>query len=286
MIAFPEGSTFNDVYVYRSSDSPSTFFYIPGPPQPRLTSVGKPAFSLIAMGEMAFLTMEARWVVPQQQLETLEALLTRKLSALTPGKLQLVLAPVSVDQAQLMLGEEQDGAQELEATAPSGSHPFTALFNARLDAKQRAQALSALNGRRGVLRVVYQIRLAVPVVISVTLEGDVSAGLDLLGRSPQADALQGWIASALTAGRLRIERKGPQEAPSNLWKRAEQQVKERFAEMLRRMTADAQEGRRGSSLKATVRLAESVDLPLERTADVATWFEGQSGMGHVQLIGG
>jgi hypothetical protein len=286
MIALPEGFQLDGMYFYRSPDSPSTFLYIPGAPQPRRTSQGKPAISLMAMGEMAFLTMEARWEVPQPHLDALKELLARRFPELAPGRLQLALAPVSVDQARLMLGEEQDGAQELQATSTSGAHPFTALFNAQLNAEQRAQALSALNGRRDVLRVVYQAHLAVPVVISVLLTGAVSADMDRLGPSPGEEKLQAWIASALATGRLRLERKGPPEASPELWERAERQVKERFAQLLRGILADTKAGRRGSSLEATVRLTESVSLPLERTADVATWFESQTGTEHVQLLGG
>jgi len=286
MSALPEGLQLDDVYFYRSPDSASTFFYIPGAPTPRLTSLGEPALSLMAMGEIAFLTLEARWEVPSRRLDTLKELLARNLPELAPGKLQLALAPVSVDQARLVLGEEQDGTHQLQATPGSGSPPFTALFNAQLDAEQRAQVLSALNGRRGVLRVVYQLRLAVPVAVSVTLAGDVSADVDLHDRSPGEEELQARIESALAAGRLRLEREGPQDTAPESWQRAERQVKERCAQLLGQMMADAQEGRRESTLKATVRLAGNVSLPLERAADVAAWFEGQRGMDHAQFIGG
>jgi hypothetical protein len=143
-------SVFEDMR-YAPAGQPRTFQYLPLAPSPQLDPAGRPAVSLLAAGDAAFLQLAAQWDPPADALERLRAQLAEAAGA---GAITLTPPRLSVDRCRLLA----DG-HEIGAVTTSGFPPWVALFALALDAGTRSAATAALHGEPGRLTVTFEARL-------------------------------------------------------------------------------------------------------------------------------
>jgi hypothetical protein len=144
-------SLFENVRYAPSPRQPGAFQYLPLAPSCQLDPAGRPAVSLLAAGDAAFLQLAAQWDPPADALERLRAKLAEEAGA---GSATLVPPQLSVDRCRL----RADG-DEIGSVATSGFPPWVALFALALDAGTRSAAMAALHGEPGRLTVTFEARL-------------------------------------------------------------------------------------------------------------------------------
>ncbi len=129
--------------------------YVPASPTPELGPSGKPTLMLLKTSQTASLQLGVHFDLPAGG----NVALAKAVAAHDPtlATIPLQPAPVQIQHIAVTLADEQGAPHEI-ATAPASSFPpYAAVFAIALDAGQAAQAISAINGRTGVLAVDYTI---------------------------------------------------------------------------------------------------------------------------------
>lgn len=344
MIQIAGGFQFRDLYIYPEQGehaSPDQFFYFPVTPQPETDSQGRPTLLSIPTGQGGFLQLgthlgagqdegelieEARRELvgrlnePASPVETSGALPVPPMHGVgDPLNILLEPAPMKVRQARLQLGkgeEDPSAAEVLAQSDTSGFHPFTALFNAQLNAEQQARVVAALNGRPGFLQVIYDASLSLPVQASARFLGDIRGMIAELaaipGRKPVtapdvtdpagssgadlyhlADEL---LQKAVEQGQVKVETQSSDSAPQSLQQHAIDEARQRMLNLLvhearRRAQTPPVQVLAGSvdqaHAEAAASFTDSVEYPLSLVTDVATWFGGQrKGTDHLMFLPG
>jgi hypothetical protein len=284
MSALPDGVSYQGIYCYRSDDDPTRVYYIPGSPIPQRNADGIPAISLMAFDQMAMLQLSSQWEIPATDLDGLQTFLEREFPALQSDTLQLIPAPLEVETVTLSL-TDATGKPEVLATARSSGHPpYSTVFSVQLSNEQKAQAISAFNGRKDVLTVTYEASLPKLVFAEVKITGNVSS---LLKRFRKDSAMPEYLQQlevAIDKQQLKLERSASPEAPDCLRQRTEQLTKEKAAELLQQMVQGATRAD-PNHLKVAARLTETMPIAVQRSADISTWFPQGNGLDYVQLLG-
>jgi hypothetical protein len=157
----------NGVHVYAKAAEPSEFYYIPNIPTPELDPQGRPTLMLVRTAQGAILQFGVRFALTSGEESALLAALSKQ--APQRGALRLQPAPISVDAVAVSLANAAGQMVELTSRTSSGYPPYNTVFSLTLTDEQGAQAISAVNGRRGLLSVAYRISL--PAEVAGTING-------------------------------------------------------------------------------------------------------------------
>lgn len=145
----------NGVQFFASSEQPGTLFYVPNP-VPELGPTGQPAVTVVRTPQNVMLQVGARFTVPDSELAALKAQIA---AARKSASIELQPAPLDVSGAALLLKDERGTLETLATSATSRFVPFNAVFSVSLDPARGSQAISAVNGQRGILFVEYSFSL-------------------------------------------------------------------------------------------------------------------------------
>lgn len=157
----PEGFRFEGLYCYPSGD-PQAYYVVPLEPQPELNGAGNPMLMVLPAGDGALLQLGTQLGPEGGSVERLRQELRRRLDLDNQAAVQIRPAPLQVERAALLVaGSPETPAElsELAQSSTSGFPPYTAVFNAPIDAGQRAAVASAQAGQEGRLQVRYEVRL-------------------------------------------------------------------------------------------------------------------------------
>jgi hypothetical protein len=129
--------------------------YVPATPTPELGPSGKPTLMLLKTSNTASLQLGVHFDLPAGG----DAVLARAIALHDPALAAMPLQPAAVQirHIAVTLADENGVAHEIAAATGSAFPPYAAVFAIALDAGQAAQAISAVNGRTGVLAVAYTI---------------------------------------------------------------------------------------------------------------------------------
>jgi hypothetical protein len=155
----PQQIEVGDVACLRGTGEDSTFYCIPGAPKPELAPNGRPTLGLWMIPPQPMLQLGSRWTLDPADIAAIRAALTARTPTLKPESVQVVPAPVTVDEAVVLIDNGSGGFDELARSSTSNYPPYAAIFSQRLDDAQAARVASALNGARGRLLVEYRGRL-------------------------------------------------------------------------------------------------------------------------------
>jgi hypothetical protein len=289
MIELPRDIGFQDVSCYRSEDDLATFYYIPGAPTAQKAPDGSPTLNLWLSGTGGILQLGMQWEVDSDLLERLRSYLAGQYPDLKLELIRLSLAPVSVEEVTLDLGDGtgSDGSYTTLASTTSANYPpFNAIFNLQLTDEQKTPVVAALNGRANFFNVAYHLSLASPswVTAKVILEGDVKADLVTPGRHPSLADCRAGVASSLAAGRLTLHHVEASGVPNDLWQELEEQAKEKAAIALLQMADAPQSSLFQSHLHVSAAQTISVPQALIRSTDVSTWFQNGTGPNYIHTF--
>ncbi|NJO78329.1 MAG: hypothetical protein HC827_07225 [Cyanobacteria bacterium RM1_2_2] len=284
MSTLPNGVSYQGIYCYRSDDHPTQVYYIPGTPMPQRNADGVPAISLLTFAQMAMLQLSSQWEIPATHLQGLKTYLEQEFADLKADTLQLTPAPLEVEAVTLSLMDASGKPEVLETARSSGHPPYSTVFSVQLSNEQKAQAISAFNGRKNILTVTYEASLPKQVVAEVHMTGNVSSLLKRFSKdSPISEYLQ-QIEAAVVDKQLKFEQSISPDTPDCLRQKTEQLAKEKTAELLQLMVKGATRAD-PNHLKVTARLTDTVPIPVQQSADVSTWFPQGKGLDYVQLLG-
>lgn len=187
MTDLPDGFELRGVYFYPSKDDPHTFCYLPGDPAPERSPSGQPMVTFLVTDQAGMLQLGTRWEVESTLLESLRNEIADGFPDLDPALIRFSPAPLSVESVTLMLSS--DGREEeLQTVQSSGFPPYSAIFNVTLTPEQKAQVASALNGRTGLLKVIYRASLAVPVSAEESNTADARTDVTEAGHESRREA--------------------------------------------------------------------------------------------------
>lgn len=284
MTELPAGIDFQGVHCYRSKDDPATFFYLPGDPVSEKGPNGKSTLSLWVSDQVAMLQLGVRWEANADLLESLRKYLAGQYPDLKPELIRLSIAPVSVERVTLDLGDSTGSYTTLASAASSNYPPFTTIFNLQLTAEQKTQIVAALNGREQFFTVSYHLSFSSRISAEVSLEGDVKADLEALGQNPSLADCQARVESALAEGRLTLRRSDATGVPDDLWQELERKAKDKAVAALLHMASDTSIQTSFDALHLQVSASQTINvpLPLERSTDVSTWFQDDTGLDHIR----
>jgi hypothetical protein len=275
MTELPSGFDFRGVHFYQDQNNSQTFYYVPGEPAPERSPAGKPTLNFLLSDQFAMLQLGTRWEADTNLLEAARQEIQNRFPDLDAKLVRFTSAPVSVEGVALILLADDGKEEEKQVVTSSGFPPYAALFNVTLTAEEKARVASALNGRTGLLKVVYKLTLASEQIARTIITGDVRIDVaELEANASAADSLA-RIEAALGDGRLRLERAASSAAPDELKEKADRMAKEKAADILLSMARkETSEQLDAADLKASASLTTTVSLPLTRSTDVGTWFTG------------
>jgi hypothetical protein len=267
--SLPPGFEHEGIYCFRGVDG--NFQCIPGAPVAQKTARGGPAVSLIAMGSVSMLQLSVQWDISAAQVASLAARIAKDSPQLDAGAVQIVSAPVTVDAVDLTLDQGQGSIAVLQSARSSGYRPFAAIFSLPLSDAQNAAVMAALKGRSGVLAVTYHVCASVERSAALTLTGDLTSCIEQLRQAGDLSLARQFITQAIGEGRLVVARSGNADPTSQLWRDAERELEDKATDALQRVVSERVSFDR-SALKIEVTRTAPLRIPLQRSADVSSWF--------------
>lgn len=206
MSELPDGFELRGVYFYPSKDNRETFFYLPGNPAPERDPSGQPMLTFLVTDQSALLQLSTRWEVEGSLLESLRTQVADRFPDLEPPLIRFTPAPLTIEGVTLTLISDDGHEEELQTVKSSGFPPYSAIFNVTLTPEQKARVASALNGRTGLLKVIYRSSLAVPVSAETTSTADYSTDVTEPARESRSETRFKASAQVITMTSLPIER--------------------------------------------------------------------------------
>jgi hypothetical protein len=138
---------------------PLTLRYVPAAPTPELSPSGAPTLLIVKSPQTAILQFGVHFELPPDGQTALLAKVAKINPALAGARLQPAM--MHVESAVARLADDNGLLAQIGVSSPTSSFPpYAALFNVTLNPDQTAQAMSAVNGRPGVL--VVDFTLAMP----------------------------------------------------------------------------------------------------------------------------
>ena len=276
MKAIPPGPDYGGAHFYRDRDDLQTFYYIAGEPTPDKDASGKPALNFFVTDNTALLQFSTRWEVPVDVFEASRKPLQKQFPDSEPASMRFSPAPLSMKGVTLALTDKAQ-EEDLQTVTSANFPPYSALFNVTLTPEQKSRVASALNGRTGVLKVSYVFSLSTNVSVETSIAGDVSKDIAELGPTPARSDCQARIDTALAEDRLQLIRKGAEDAPPELTKKADGMAREKAIDILQGMAKQAELNPDVANLAATATATMPTTIPLSRSTDVGSWYHGGSG---------
>lgn len=180
----------DDAIVTPAGDDPDAFLYAPRAPGIALDQNGKRQLNLLIAGPVAFLQVTGTWGLSTAEVEALRGQLASRLGR-DPAALRLQPSPESVTGAALLIGDGAGELTVLQQGKSSGVPPYHAAFNVMLDASQLETVQQALDGKRHLLALRYDIERRQPVT-ATTADYAATGGVSQ-GKEPE----RSWSASSV-----------------------------------------------------------------------------------------
>ncbi|UVT16504.1 MAG: hypothetical protein H8K04_02760 [Nitrospira sp.] len=282
------GFMFQGLYGYEDSDSPDTFYYVPGEPSPERDPQGKPTLSLLAFEDTAILKLGARWGPEEKTLDAfrrdiVDQFPTRRL---TSSMVRLTHSPITMRSADLVVTCENGRSEFLQSVATSGFPPFMAIFNVRLNAVAKASVIRALHGTPHLLTVKYRGCFTSPLPLSASISGDARDEVRALRPSSTVAEARALVDRALASGQFTLTRHSPRGMPTGIEDLVEEEVRMAAARALgwlvqRQATVADPEVLR---FAVTISKALNMEIPFDIATDVSTWFPRTQGNTHIRVV--
>lgn len=142
------------------------WYYAPKRPGIARDGNGRPQFNLLSAGPVTFLQITGSWGV--SDVDSARRELAARLGKDTDS-LDFRPMPERIDGVSLLLGDGADGYTVLQQGKSSGMPPYHAVFNVMLEESQLRTVKDALDGKRHLLALRYDITRQTPVT-STTAE--------------------------------------------------------------------------------------------------------------------
>ena len=292
---FPGSIEIDGVVCYASDERPGTWLYVPGAPLPELAA-GRPSLNAYVSPQGGILQLGAEWKVKPETLAKIGASLKQQTGQ---QDLDLQLAPASVREATVEIGDGQGTFAVVGTSASSGFSPYRAIFRIDLDAARKDATVAALNGRRDFVVVRYRASAALRVSVRVKIAGNVSAALDVLSTSSTSDEIRDWVLAAIDGGTLTLTEEVSGPADDELKRRTRQRAIDEFTKQLATNLRPAPAPGPGggtdpdpptvasdSTLSVQSVISDVAQHALERVADISAWFAPGKGSDHITTLPG
>jgi len=206
MTELPDGFEVSGVYVYCSEEDPETFYFLPGNPGPERSPSGEPMLTLVVTDQNAMLQLGTQWKVESSVLDSLSKVIADRFPDLNPALIRFTPAPLSIESVSLMLTNANGEEELLQTSQSSGFSPYSAIFNVTLTPEQKAQVASAVNGRTGLLKVIYKSSLSVPVTAEAASTAEAGSDVSEPGTERRSESSFRSRAQVTTLTSVPIER--------------------------------------------------------------------------------
>ena len=185
----------------------------------------------------------------------------------------------------MCLGDGTGKFEELKTERSSSYVPFNAIFSIQLNAVGKTKAVSAINGNRDFLKVIYRILLAVKYAARTSISGDVKNDAKAIGKNATIKEAMERIESGILTGTLEVDRSSDTGASDQLKEKVDRLAKDKAAAMLVNMALSPNLDWDMARLDASAYLTEDIQVKLERSTDIGSWFSAGSGANHIQIVG-
>jgi hypothetical protein len=306
-----KGFNIRDIFIYQDAQSQETsYFYIPGIPQPQLDQNNEPDVQIEVSNKGANVSMKTFWAVDKIQRDRLISEIAAK-KQIQADKIALKPGEINQPKIHLTIGNGTQTVQSLNPISAQATDPFQANIQETLTAIEKGNALPAFNGDVGHMMVTYTSLLNVTSRVKASIAGDLAEDIRALipkkkkdgsllggffGKVKKGDSeeqekditledCQVQIEKALQTGRLKFSYEESSNVPDALRQEVDMAVKADIVNILL------------SKVKEAIALDVSLDkydvdksheetqsrtYPIERTADVGTWFQRIDGTGHIK----
>ncbi|MBD1869480.1 hypothetical protein H6F95_19695 [Cyanobacteria bacterium FACHB-471] len=283
-IEIPNGFEFQRVYCYPNPDQPLSYYYLPLQIQPQRSADGTPMINFISMGTSGYLQLSVSWEAPSETLDALRQEIAQRENLDNPAVLRFAFAPVTVQQVSL-LSNEGERWEAIATSSSSGFPPYTALFNAHLNAEQQTQAAAALNGRKNCLQVEYHAFLNGVAEASADITGNaanVIAQLKDRRGTLNQDEVQEVLKRSIDEGELQLTVITSEDASPQLIEQVSTHVLAQGADLLLRFLQGEERIPDITHFRVTVSKTEPRQIDLVLKNDVANWFPNGSSFNQIQ----
>jgi len=287
---FPGAFEFHGILVCRDEDDQKSFYYVPAAPLAELDPQGHPTLMVWASNDGAILQLGTRWTVDSKILDELSKHLAEQFH-IDLGSIRLAPLAAVIDSVTLTIGNGMGQNIRSQSASSAGYPPFAAIFNVKLTAEEKSNAIAALNGSKSLVAITYRGTISIPVTAETTIEGDVQADLAELRKNASLEDCRARIAAAVDAGRLHLKRSATAASSDSMGQRADQIAKEKAAVVLRQLARGERptesvefDGER-THLFVSAALTEKLPQSLERVADISSWFPEGKGIEHLRMVG-
>ncbi|UVT19101.1 MAG: hypothetical protein H8K03_14965 [Nitrospira sp.] len=279
---------FQGLFGYEDSDSPDTFYHVPGEPSPERDPQGKPTLSLLALGDTAILKLGAQWGPEEKTLDAFRRDIVDEFSTrrLTLSTIRLIHSPITMRSADLVVTCENGRSELLQSVATSGFPPFMAIFNVRLNAVAKASVIRALHGSPYLLTVKYRGCFTSPLPLSASISGDARDEVRALRPSSTVAEARALVDRALASGQFTRTRHSPRGMPTSIENVVEEEVRMAAAKALGWLVQRQATVADPEVLRFAVMISKTLnmELPFDITTDVSAWFPRAQGNTHIRAV--
>lgn len=264
-----------DVFLYRSKEDASTFFYLPEP-LPETKPDGRPTLHIIDLNNKAILLFGSVWSIQPDLLKSLKEGLSEKFQGLQKESIMLSFPQIFECKATLYLGDGSGKFRELLSVKSSGYPPFTAVFNVILNSEDKEMVLSSLNGQQDFLKICYTGYVQVKRETRISIYGDLGEEILSVDRGKSIEEALVFVEYAILKGILKVERYEDEGISQNLKDIIYRQAKEKAALFITTMASESFGQPSQTEFKCDVSDIETVKIPVKNSADISSWFKNRA----------
>lgn len=286
-----EARIIDGVFVYRDTQRPGTWRYVPPFPLPETDPQGQPMVHLWVTGATAILQLGACWTVAPASLDRIRQQLISEARSTVEMDLNLQPAPASIKKASLTMNQDQGDPVILDSSTTSGVPPWSVIFNASISPTLLPTVRASFDEGDNGLVVNYHGEFTQWLPIRAQITGDARQEIIELSMDSSVERARRQVDIALENGRLNLEIESPPGVQNPDLSAVDGEVRTIAAGLL---TSMANQGPQGSdapnypdaaSLKATAHRQTSTSVSFTSSTAMCHWFPDGTGRENVKEIG-
>ncbi len=290
-ISSAEARTIDGVFVYRDTQRPGTWRYVPPFPLPETDTQGRPMARLWITEPAAILQLGARWTVAPASLDRIRQQLITE--ACNPADMDpnLQPAPASITQASLTTAQEADNPVILASSTTSGVPPWSVIFNASVSPPLLPMVRAAFEDDDEQTLVSYHGEFTQWLPVKACITGDARQELAQLPPFPSAEVARKQVDRALESGRFKLSVESPPGAAEADLQAVAEEARSIAASLLTSMAAENSPDAYSlgfpdsARMKAIAHRQTNASVSFTSSIPLCRWFPNGTGCEHVNEIG-
>jgi len=286
-----EARIIDGVFVYRDTQRPGTWCYVPPFPLPETDTQGRPMAHLWVIGATANLQLGACWSVTPTSLDRIRQQLISEARSTVEIDLNLQPAPASITQASLTLNQDEGDPVILDSSTTAGTPPWSVIFNASISPTLLPVVRASFEEGDNRLVVNFHGEFTQWLPLRARITGDARQEIIELSMDFSVERARQQVDTALENGRLKLEIESPPGVKDPDLTAVAGEVRTIAARMLASMASQGPPGSGSPNypyatcLTATAHRQTSATVSFTSSTALCHWFPDGTSREYVNEIG-